>query len=204
MLISKNYRPVSNLCFLSKLVERCILHKLLTNCNENNLLPDFQSTYHQNYNTETSLIKLFNDILWVMEKQNITMVIILDLSVAFATVDYKVLLEIMEQHFRLTDTALKWVDEYLRSRCFKVCKGNSYCTPKELNFRVPHGSCSGANIFICYSASIEKAIPSHITINGFADDHSIRKTYKGLDRQQEISTKQELEHTFNNIKTCMD
>ena len=42
-LISKNYRPVSNLCFLSKLVERCMLHQLLTHCNENNLLPNFQS-----------------------------------------------------------------------------------------------------------------------------------------------------------------
>ena len=51
---------------------------------------------------------------------------------------------------------------------------------------------------------IEKVIPSHITINGFANDHSIRKTYKGLNKQQEISTKQELGHMFNDIKTWMD
>ena len=136
-------------------------------------------------------------------KQNITMVITLDLSAVFDTVDHEVLLEIME-HFRLTDSAIKWLDKYLRPRCLKVCIGNSYSTPKELNFSVPQGSCCRANIFTCCSALTEKAIPSHITINGFADDHSIRKTYKGSDRQQEISTKQELEHTFNNIKIWMD
>ena len=61
--ISKNYRPVSNLCFLSKLVQRCMLHQLLIHCNENNLLPDFQSVYHQNYSNKTSVIKLCSDIL---------------------------------------------------------------------------------------------------------------------------------------------
>ena len=59
-----------------------------------------------------------------MEKQNITMVIILDPSVAFDTVDHGVLLEIMKQHFRLTDTALKCLDEYLR---LKVLQGMHRC-----------------------------------------------------------------------------
>ena len=112
--ISKNYRPVSNLCFLSKLVERCMLHQLLTHCNENNLLPDFHSVYHQNCSTKTSLFKLYNDILWAMEKKNIIMVILLDLLAAFDTADHEVLLEITEQNFRLTDSALKWLDKYLR------------------------------------------------------------------------------------------
>ena len=138
-----------------------MLHQPLTHCNESNLLSDFQSVHHQNYSTETSLIKLCNDILWAMEKQNITMVIILELSAVFDTVDHEVLLEIIEQHFRITDTTLGWLDKYLRSGCFKVCIGNSYSSPEELNFSVPQGSCSGANIFTCYSALIEKAIPSH-------------------------------------------
>ena len=111
--------------------------------------------YHQNYSTEISLIKLCSDILLAIEKQNITMVIILDLSVVFDTVDHEVLLEIMEQHFELSDTALKWLEEYLRPRCFQVCTGNSYSTPKELNFSVPKGSYNGVNTFTCYSALTE-------------------------------------------------
>ena len=62
--LHKNYRPVSNLSFLSKLVEWCMLCQLLDCCTQHNLIPDFQSAYHNNYSTETSLLKLTNDILW--------------------------------------------------------------------------------------------------------------------------------------------
>ena len=68
-LIKKNYRPVSNLSFMSKLVEWCMLKQLLQHCKDNHLLPDFQSAYQTNYSTEASLVKLVNNILWSMEKK---------------------------------------------------------------------------------------------------------------------------------------
>ena len=67
-LIKKNYRPVSNLCLLSKLVEHCMLIQLLKHCYDNCLLLDFQSAYHANYSTESSLAKMTNSILWIMEE----------------------------------------------------------------------------------------------------------------------------------------
>ena len=66
-LIPSNYRPVSNLSFLSKLLEKCALQQFNNHCITNKLLPDYQSAYRKNYSTETSLIKLVNDILWAME-----------------------------------------------------------------------------------------------------------------------------------------
>ena len=63
------YRPVSSLSFLSKLVERCMLQQLLDHCTQHNLIPDFQSSYHKNHTTETSLLKLTNDILWGFESE---------------------------------------------------------------------------------------------------------------------------------------
>ena len=63
-LLMKNYRPVSNLCFLSKLVKCCMLKQLINHCNTNCLIPDFQSAYRENYSTETSLIKMCSDIVW--------------------------------------------------------------------------------------------------------------------------------------------
>ena len=71
-LISKNYRPISNLPFISKLVKKCMLKQLIEHCKDHKLLPDFQSVYRKNYSTETSLIRLTNDILWSMEKQHLT------------------------------------------------------------------------------------------------------------------------------------
>ena len=65
-LRKKNYRPVSNLCSLSKLVDHCMLRQFLKHCDNNCLLPDFQSAYWANYSTETSLVKMANDILWAL------------------------------------------------------------------------------------------------------------------------------------------
>ena len=56
-LISKNYRPISNLPFISKLVEKCMLKQLIEHCENHKLLPDFQSAYRKKYSIETSLIK---------------------------------------------------------------------------------------------------------------------------------------------------
>ena len=60
---------------------------------------DFQFAYRRNYSAEISLLKVVNDILWGMEKQEITMVTILDLSATFDTVDQDVLLAILERQF---------------------------------------------------------------------------------------------------------
>ena len=94
-----NYRPVSNLCLLSKLVEHCMLKQLINQCNTNWLIPDFQSAYRANYSTVTSLIKMCNDIFWSMEKQQITMMVILDLSATFDMVDHNILLDILQDHY---------------------------------------------------------------------------------------------------------
>ena len=93
--LHKNYRPVSNLSFLSKLVQQCMLWQLLDHSTQQKLIPDFQSACHKNHSTETSLLKLTNDILWSFENQNITSTVILDLSATFDTVDHDVLLTIL-------------------------------------------------------------------------------------------------------------
>ena len=114
-----------------------------------------------------------NDIIWAMEEQHITMMVILDLSTAFDMVDHNILLKILENQFGVTDTALKWFDSYLRPRSFKIHIGEEYSESQKLTFGVPRGSCSGANIFTCYCSLINKEVPKLVSINGFADDHSL-------------------------------
>ena len=123
-LIKEYYRPVSNLCFLSKLVAHCMLKQLLKCCDDICLLPDFQSAYCTNYSTKSSLVRMTIDILWAMDKLHTTMVIILDLSAAFDTVDHYVRLKILESQLGVTDTALKWYDCYCRPRSFKINTGD--------------------------------------------------------------------------------
>ena len=170
-----NYRPISNLCFLSKLVKHCVLKQFLIHCDDNCLLPDFQSAYHANYSTETSFERMTNDILWAMEEKHITLMVILDLSVAFDMVDHNIPLKSLENQFGVTDTALKWFDSYLRPRSFKECIGDEYSESQKLSFRKLQGSCRGANIFTCYCSLINKKVPELVSINGFGDDHSLQK-----------------------------
>ena len=67
----------------------------------------------------------------------------------------------------------------------KVCINDAYSSIRPLNYSVPQGSGSGANLFTAYCASIESVIPDSITINGFADDHSIRKSFDADSQDQE-------------------
>ena len=69
---------------------------------------------------------------------------------------------------------------------------------------MPQGSCSGASVFTCYCSSIDQIVPKDITLNGFADDHSLRKSFLAGNRTQEQQAKLKIEHTFSNIKEWMD
>ena len=101
-LIPSNYRPVSNLSFLSKLLEKCALQQFNNHCISIKLLPNYQLAYRKNYGMETFLIKLVNDILWAMERQEVTALTTLDMSVAFDTVDHEILIEVQEHQFGTT------------------------------------------------------------------------------------------------------
>ena len=203
-LVEKNYRPVSNLQFLSKVVERATLLQFNDHCLSYKLIPDYQSAYREGYSCETVVIKLMNDILWAMESQNVTPCVLLDLSAAFNTVDHDLLLRVLDLRYSICDTALQWYDHYLRPREFKVCVGGEYSDPKNLSFSVPQGSASGANIFVAYCESLLSVIPPTVHLKGFADDHLTHKSFKASNRQAEINTIQTLEQTFHNIKSWMD
>ena len=90
-----NYRPLSNLSFMSKVAEKVILMQFTRHCGGNKLLPAYQSTYRKKHSCETSLVKLVDDLLWAMEEQLVTAVVILDLSAAFNTVDHDLLLDVL-------------------------------------------------------------------------------------------------------------
>ena len=139
-----NYRPVSNLSFISKVVERCTLQQLTQLCDNHTLLPHFQSAYWKHHGCKTSLLKLTNDILWGMEKQQVTSMIILDLSVAFNTVDNKLLLKVLNHKFGVTDMALEWYKNYLLPRKFKVSINGTYSKEKNNELQHAPGICTGS------------------------------------------------------------
>ena len=106
---AKNYRPVSNLSFLSKLVEKASAVAFQQHLDSCNLLPGYQSAYRSNHSTETLLLKVYNGILHNMEQHQLTPLVAIDLSAAFDTVNQDLLLEIMEKCAGVCGTARRWM-----------------------------------------------------------------------------------------------
>ena len=203
-LILSNYRPVSNLTFVSKIIERCMLLQLSQHCNDYDLQPDYQSAYREHYSCETAVLKVSNDILWAMEKQEVTSLVALDLSAAFDTVDHDILLSILRNKYGIDGKALKWFDEYLRPRSFKVAINGVYSKEHNLDVSVPQGSCAGANIFNLYCSPLQDVVPKDLQLSGFADDHSVRRPFKANNRQEESETQTSLENCLLSVKRWMD
>ena len=87
-LVYKNFRPVSNLPFISKVVEKAALQQLLVHCEKNAPLPKFQSGFRKYHSTETALLKVQNDILMSMDNKEVTLLVLLDPSAAFHSSEY--------------------------------------------------------------------------------------------------------------------
>ena len=149
---NSNYRPVSNLCLVSKVVEKVTLDQFNSHCQEYNLVPEYQSAYRKRHSCKTSLVKLVNDILWNMENQLVTAIVILDLSAAFDTVDHDILLG---KCFGIVGAARTWYESYLKPKRFRVAVEDKISQPRQLDYSVPQGSVQGAFLFIAYASTLE-------------------------------------------------
>ena len=161
-LITSNYRPVSNLTFLSKEVKKAALNQLVAHFDNNNLMPDYQSVYRANQSCETVILKLVNDTLWAMENKHVTAMVAINLSVAFDMVDHDILLHILHCKFGISDNALEWVNSYFTSISCKINIKNNYSSARQLDFSVPQGSIAGHVIYVAYASMLEEVIQNRM------------------------------------------
>ena len=174
----KNYRPVSNLQFVGKHIERVVRIRLNNHMTENDLNSDFQHGYKKDHSTETLLLKIVNDLLVACDNQHPTIVMLLDLSAAFNTVDQTKLLNILKEEIGIDGTALKWFASFLIGRTQKIKIGDTYSENGELDFGVAQGSILGPDLFNIYIRSMKKHVePVRFSLFGFADDHQLMKTF---------------------------
>ena len=108
----KNYRPVSNLPFVSKVLEKVVDVQIEQHMSENKLHELHQSAYRKFHPTETALLKVQNDTLKSLDMGNITILVLLDLSAAFDTIDHGILLRLLEQHFYISGKPLAWMKSF--------------------------------------------------------------------------------------------
>jgi len=124
---------------------------------DNNLLELLQSAYKMFHSTETALLKVQNDILQATDSGKSTILVLLDLSAAFDTVDHEVLLNRLSEQFGIRGIALQWIRSYLTNRSQSVLIDGEESDAWEILFGVPQGSVLGPILFTLYSAPIGKS-----------------------------------------------
>ncbi|PFX28594.1 hypothetical protein AWC38_SpisGene6672 [Stylophora pistillata] len=111
----KNFRPVSNLSYISKLSERAAAEQFMEHLTANNLHSLLQSADKQQHSTETTLLKVKNDILMSMDDQHVTLLLLLDLSAAFDTIHLDKLIDCLKSDLGISDIALAWFKSLLNA-----------------------------------------------------------------------------------------
>ena len=104
--VFSNFRPVSNLMFTSKLIEKAAAHELTSYTLNNDLREVFQSAYKKLHSTETTLLRVQNDILRAIDSRRSVLLVLLDLSAAFDTVDHFILLQRLSHRFGIKSKTL--------------------------------------------------------------------------------------------------
>jgi Reverse transcriptase (RNA-dependent DNA polymerase) len=196
-----SYRPISNLPFISKLVERVVKDRLQEHLAHASLFNIFQSAYTKFHSTETALLALHDHLIRAMTKQQVTCLCLLDLSAAFDTIDHTILLQRMSDWFGVTGSALSWFCSYLSSRSFTVsscgCKSDS--TP--LSCGVPQGSVLGPLLFIMYTTPLSTLLSSSpVNHHLYADDTQLFISFSPLQFTTNIAI---LQSVFSDVSAWM-
>ena len=163
-----NYRPLSNLTFISKLIEHAVRDQLMDKTGN---LERLQSAYHSNHSIETPLLKIKADILDNMDNQHETGILLLDLSAVFNTVSKNLLINHLFYRFGVCDKALGWIESYLLDWTQKVKIGDTESTPVVLTQGVPQGSILGPIFYTVFMSPVGDLCKEHgIDYHSYLDD----------------------------------
>lgn len=199
-----NYRPVSNIQFLGKIIEKCVARQLCQHLTAHGLGDKLQSAYKAGHSTETALVKVKRDCDHALDSGKAVLLIMLDLSAAFDTIDHSILLDRLQRLVGVEGIALKWLKSYVSGRTQKVIINNSVSTPVPLEVGVPQGSVLGPLLFLLYILPLQHLIKKHgVSYHGYADDTQLYldfdpKAADGLSNAMET-----LEMCISDIKKWM-
>ncbi|XP_064419351.1 uncharacterized protein LOC135359048 [Latimeria chalumnae] len=145
-----NYRPISNLPFLGKVIEKVVAGFLREHLNQFNFYDRFQSGFRPGHSTESALVRVVSDLLTPLDKGLVAFLVQLDLSSAFDTIDHGILLHRLEHLLGISGSVLSWFRSFLEGRSQVVCLGSSLSAPAEISCGVPQGSILSPMLFAIY------------------------------------------------------
>ena len=200
----KNYRPVSNLSFISKVIEKCAHQHLVNYLNHHGLFAKNQSGYLKGRSCETAITKIHNDVLLQIDKRNHTVLLLLDLSAAFDTINHQKLVQRLRHTYGFGGKIISWIVNYLSCRSFVVSVNGEMSSSCDLEIGVPQGSILGPLLFILYTKELQELVERHgISIHLYADDTQIYLSFNSKDPIGRDESKVKLSECFTDIKKWM-
>ena len=183
-----SYRPITNIAFLAKTLERVVSVQTRNYLTRNGLLAKLQSAYRLFHSTETAMLRVVNDILRAIDSRREVILVLLDLSSAFDTIDHTILLDRLQHRYGLGGAVLAWFRSYLTDRTQSVVVRNTVSSNRRLQHGVPQGSVLGPLLFSLYFAPLEDLIREHgIDCMMYADDTQLYVTVNSMDRPSALS-----------------
>ena len=157
----KNYGPVSNLSFLSQVIEKVISIHILGHILDNNIVDSFQSAYRADHSCETALLRVYNDIVTTVGKGNGPFLVLLDLSVAFDTIYHDNLFYILKKYVEIGGSALRLIRSYFSDHTQRVQIDGIMSDFASLLCGVPEGSVLGPIKFCLYLLPLGAILRHH-------------------------------------------
>uniref|UniRef100_A0A669EEG1 Reverse transcriptase domain-containing protein n=1 Tax=Oreochromis niloticus TaxID=8128 RepID=A0A669EEG1_ORENI len=202
--ILTNYRPISNLCVLAKVLESLVSEQLKEFLYSNEVLSKLQSGFRKQHSAVTAATKVINDILVALDKKQHCASLFIDLSKAFDTVDHAILKHRLLS-LGLSRHVVSWFTNYLsdRTQCIKC---ENLCSERlNIHTGVPQGSILGPLLFIMYINDLGQNV-SNASMHFYADDTVIYSFGSNLEKAIESLQKafDVVQHTLLELKLVLN
>jgi hypothetical protein len=166
-----NYRPISILPILSKILERHVSNNVKYYLNKHSLTHETQSGFRSHHSCETALTAILDDWINAVDENKITGTVFLDLSKAFDMIDHEILIEKLAI-YKFNSPAIQWFKSYLHGRTQQVSISNTFSESQPITRGVPQGSVLGPLLFIIFINDMP-LVSKNSQTNMFADDSTL-------------------------------
>lgn len=184
-ILASDLRPISILTAMSKILEKIINVQLQHHLEINEILPTVQSGFRQGHSCTTALACVVDDIIGATDRGYMTILVLLDYTKAFDTVNHRLLLAILK-HFGLEDSAIVFFEKFLNARQQYVQLSNCQSNARPIRSGVAQGSVLSPTLFSIYTAPLIN-IFKHCKVHFYADDTQVYISYKPSEQQHFLS-----------------
>ena len=169
-----NYRPVCGGLYIDKLIQKSVLVQLNDHMCRNDLHISYQSGYKPHHSCETVLLRIVNDILMNLDSRSCSVLLLLDCSSAFDTVDHNELRTILHDEIGLRGMVLAWFMSFLSNRMQSTSVRGCRSKSIHMKYGVPRGSVLGPVLFNIYIRNFIRLLKeAGFIVHGYADDHQV-------------------------------